>query len=187
VTGGVVLRSSHYTDRVRTHTGNSRARRFAAARHSESCARKGWALFCARFSGRHAELMITDSISHGRSWTNEQAKAFTPSQSFNFASPSSNVIRSATRPLLPVAADRLFRRLGRRARDCVACGRSVGAAGFPGRRPGRRPTGPFDDFADSAPDRARDASGGLYVGAAVPRGRRVGQRNKRLVSTPRRW
>src|SRR5262249_7983292 len=42
------------------------------------------------------------------------------------------------------------------ARHCLACGRFVGAAGFPGCRSRRRSSGPLDDFADSAPDRPRE-------------------------------
>ena len=71
--------------------------------------------------------------------------------------------RAATRPLLPVAADRLFRRLGRRARDCVAGGRFVCPARVSRTGVARRAARSFDDLPDTSLDRSRDARGGLHL------------------------
>ena len=69
---------------------------------------------------------------------------------------------------------------------CLACGRFVGATGFPGRRLGRCAARSLDDFAHASVDRPRSASCRLYVGAAVPAYGRPGSRGRRSASTPRR-
>src|SRR5207244_363327 len=65
-------------------------------------------------------------------------------------------------------------RLG--TRDRVARGGFVRVAGLLGRRSGGRAAGPLDDFAHASVDRSRNASGRLYVGAAVPEHGGPGQR-----------
>ena len=74
--------------------------------------------------------------------------------------------------LLPVVAGRIFRR------DQFGAGHRVARGGFAGgpelsaTGPRAGGTGSFDDFADPSADRCGDASGGVHVGPAAPRGRR---------------
>lgn len=84
--------------------------------------------------------------------------------------------KSAPGALLSAAADRLFRRLGRRTCDCGACRgfvcparvSRVGVAGGAAR--------PFDDLSHASFDRSGDARSRLHLDAAATRRRRIGER-----------
>src|SRR5260370_41196626 len=69
--------------------------------------------------------------------------------------------------VLPCAADRVLRRAGQRAWDCVACGGFAGAAEFSGGGTERHATGSFDPFAHATADRCGNTSSGVPVGAGV--------------------
>ena len=91
--------------------------------------------------------------------------------------PVSRVLRAGhgtTEPgagsVLPVAAGRLLRRDRLGTRDRVARDRLVGGPQFCAAGGGRGGARSFDDFADAAPDRPRDAPRGLHLGAATAGG-----------------
>ena len=67
--------------------------------------------------------------------------------------------------LLPVAADRVFRRHRQRAWDRLAIGGLAGAASVCGDRAGRVHARPLDDFAHAAADRCGYPSGSVRLGA----------------------
>src|SRR5688572_28225044 len=78
--------------------------------------------------------------------------------------------RAAAGPLLPTAADWLFRRPGRRARHCMADGRFLCPARVSRSGVARGAARSLDDFPNAPPDRPRDTRGGLHVDTAAPRG-----------------
>ena len=69
----------------------------------------------------------------------------------------------AAGPLLPLAADRLLRGLGRRTCHYLACRGFVRAAGVSWAGVARGAAGSLDDFAHASVDRPRDARGCLYL------------------------
>src|SRR4029453_3256669 len=83
--------------------------------------------------------------------------------------------RAAPGPLLPVVADWLFRRIGRGARHCLACGGFVCIARVSRARDARGAARPFDDLPHAAVDRSRDARGRLQLDAAATRRCGAGQ------------
>ena len=95
--------------------------------------------------------------------------------------------RAAAGPLFPAAADRLFRRPGCRARDCVACRGFVCAARVSRVGVARGAAGPFDDLAHASLDRSRDARGRLHLDAAAPGRRGLWSRARPSALTRRRW
>src|SRR5256886_16964517 len=69
--------------------------------------------------------------------------------------------------VLPLAADRVFRRPRQRARDCMAGGGFAGAAEVSGGGTEGDASGSLDDFAHAPADRGGKASSGVPVGAGV--------------------
>ena len=74
--------------------------------------------------------------------------------------------------LFPVVADRVFRRHRFGTRHRVARGGFAGGPALSAPRPGRARAGSLDDVAHAPTDRCGDASRGVHVGPAAPRGRR---------------